>query len=125
MSTLATLLMLSVAACWIAARQPHHREGDGLEWALTSALPATAALLIWLGLHDTPAALGIWLLQLALSGIAALWSSTNPRQRWRPAWRLSSVTVLAAGMLWQVAHTPPDRHLLHASVAPTAQERTR
>lgn len=104
MHGLASLLMIAVTASWIAARQSRQRQGDGLEWALLSVLPATAALLVFLESGDTQAALRLWAGHLALAALAlGAWSLRARAALRRPAWTMVSIAVLAAGLLWNQA----------------------
>jgi iron complex outermembrane receptor protein len=112
MDGFASALMLLALICSELARTRDRGDGAALEWLLTAALFAAAALLVWLPLHGTEAALLAWLAHIA-AGAVVLMARRAPQaidRLHRPAWTMGVLALLGAGLVLDVARAqpPPD-----------------
>ncbi len=100
MDHLAKLTMLAAVCCWLIPATFRSREENRLEWQLLSAPLAAIALIVWLDLHGSG---GLWRWFLCVCAGAGAFllcqiCSSAALLR-RPAWTMTSVAILAAGML--------------------------
>ncbi len=104
MDGFASALMLLAWICCDLARTREHDDGTALEWMLAAALFTAAALLIWLPLHGTEAALQVWLAHIAIGSVLLIvrHRSRTVERMPHPVATLGTLALVGVMLGWQL-----------------------